>query len=156
MIEIRRLLLRAWHGVIGGIAGGVVFGVLMAGMNVLPMVGMLVGIPSAFAGFAVHMAVSIFVGGTFGLMFGGLGKSYPRSAIAGVTYGVVWWVLGPLTLMPTFLGMGIHFAQAGSPTNLASLAGHILFGFIAGLVFHTVNRRASAELSQTLRNRSDA
>ena len=38
-------------GVYGGLAGGVVFGALMAMMGMLPMIGMMVGVPSAVVGF---------------------------------------------------------------------------------------------------------
>ncbi|MGH3449311.1 MAG: hypothetical protein ACRDQW_01005, partial [Haloechinothrix sp.] len=49
---------RAVNGAIAGVAGGIVFGMLMAMMGMLPMVGMLIGVDNAIVGFLVHLANS--------------------------------------------------------------------------------------------------
>ena len=59
-----------WSGVIGGLAGGVAFGMMMAMMGMLPMIGKMVGRPSAFAGFVVHMMISAGIGASFAVPFG--------------------------------------------------------------------------------------
>ncbi len=47
----------------------------------------------------------------------------PRSAARtnalalGLAYGVVWWILGALLVMPTWLGMGPQVAQAFTNAN---------------------------------------
>ncbi len=42
-------------GAYGGLAGGVVFGAMMGMMGMLPMIGKMVGLPSVFTGFLVHL-----------------------------------------------------------------------------------------------------
>ncbi len=50
------------HGVYGGLAGGVVFGALMAMMGMLPMIGNMVGVPWPWVGFFVHLMISATIG----------------------------------------------------------------------------------------------
>ena len=59
------------NGVYGGLAGGAVFGVMMGMMGMLPMIGQMVGAPSALVGFVVHMPNSAIIGAAFAVVFGG-------------------------------------------------------------------------------------
>ena len=86
------------------------------------------------AGFVVHMAISAGIGATFGI---GLDVTGLRaSAGLGLAYGLVWWVLGPLTLMPLFMGMGlgVNWTVAAMSQALPSLVGHLVFGTVLGVV----------------------
>ena len=129
------LVQRLIGGVVGGIAGGIVFGAMMGMMGMLPMVASVVGSQSPFVGFLYHMFNSVIIGALFGLVFGGLSHTYGQGAGWGLLYGVIWWVLGPLILMPLMLEMGVQFGAALSPMNLMSLVGHLIYGLITGLVY---------------------
>jgi uncharacterized membrane protein YagU involved in acid resistance len=122
-------------GVVGGIAGGLVFGAWMAMMGMLPMVASVVGSQSPLVGFLYHMFNSVIIGALFGLLFGVLSRTYGQGALFGLIYGVIWWVLGPMILMPLMLGMGLQFGAAFTPPMLMSLAGHLAYGLITGLVY---------------------
>jgi hypothetical protein len=128
---------RVVGGIVGGLAGGVVFGALMGAMGMLPMVAGLVGSPSAVVGFLVHM------GAAFGGLFGGRIASLPQGAAWGLGYGVIWWVLGPLVIMPLMMGMGLQLGAALSGPMLMSLVGHLLYGGVAGAVYAWFVGRAS-------------
>lgn len=127
-------------GVIGGLVGGVVFGVMMASMDMLPMVGMLIGQQNALVGFVVHMVISAFIGATFGVITTRLSRTLSSLAIAGGVYGIVWWVLGALILMPLMLGMNQMVLQIGQP-QIMSLIGHVLFGVVMGVIFKLAGER---------------
>jgi hypothetical protein len=129
------LVQRIIGGVVGGIVGGLVFGVMMAMMGMLPMVAMVVGSESATIGFLYHMFNSVVIGALFGLIFGGLSHTYGQGAAWGLLYGIIWWVLGPLVLMPLMLGMGLQFGMALAPPMLMSLGGHLIYGLLTGLVY---------------------
>ena len=129
------LVQRIIGGVVGGIAGGLIFGVLMAMMGMLPMVAMVVGSESATVGFLYHMFNSVVIGALFGLIFGSLSHAYAQGAGWSLLYGVIWWVLGPLVLMPLLLGMGLQFGMAFAPPMLMSLVGHLIYGLLTGLVY---------------------
>lgn len=129
------------RGIIGGIAGGVVFGIMMAMMNMLPMVGMLIGNDSPIIGFGVHMVISIIIGATYGA----IGTRIPNNnwgivVGAGVVYGIIWWVLGALVLMPLMMGMNEMVLQIGD-MQWMSLMGHIVFGVILTVVYKVQSDR---------------
>ncbi len=136
--EPETLQARLRAGVAGGLAGGLVFGALMHTMGMMPMVAMLIGSQSIAVGWIVHLAISVFVGGTFALVTAGKTLSRGGSALAGTGYGALWWVLGPLLIMPARLGMKL---LAVSSMTMQSLAGHLMYGLVLGLVFAAVGRR---------------
>ncbi len=136
------------HGLISGLGGGVVFGVMMGMMGMLPMIGKMIGIPTATAGFVVHMLISGAIGISFAILFNWFVRGV-RSGIAyGLLFGAVWWLLGPLTLMPFFTGMGlgVNWNLAAASQMLSSLFGHLLYGLMLGAVYVLLRfREDSAE-----------
>ena len=128
-------------GVVGGVAGGLVFGVMMAAMGMLPMVASVVGSNSALIGFLYHMFNSVVIGAIFGLLFGAQSHNYGLGAALGLLYGAIWWVLGPMILMPLLLGMALQFGAVFTPPMLMSLVGHLLYGLITGLVYVAYTHR---------------
>lgn len=125
------------RGVYGGLAGGVVFGAMMGMMGMLPMIGKMVGSPHALVGFLVHMVNSAIIGAGFAVVFGRVADGVGAGLFSGLLYGSVWWFLGPLTLMPLFLGMGlgVNWNATAAVAMLPSLAGHLMYGAILGTVF---------------------
>ena len=51
-----------------------------------------------------------------------------------MTYGVLWWVLGALILMPALLGM-FQMIFVIEQMQWMSLLGHIIFGEVLALSF---------------------
>jgi len=134
---------RIAHGIIGGLLGGVAFGMMMGMMGVLPMIGKMIGQPTVLAGWAVHLFISAAIGGSFGLLLGGYAHSLARSLKAGFAYGALWWLLGPLTLMPLFLGMGlgVNWNLTAAANALPSLVGHVIFGGLLAAYFGVFGQR---------------
>lgn len=122
---------RVTAGAVGGIAGGLVFGMLMAMMGMLPMVASMAGSDSALAGFGIHMMISVLIGLGLVVPFAALLRSYGKGALVGLGYGAIWWVLGPLLIMPAVLGMPLFMVDAMAG---ASLLGHLLYGVTLALV----------------------
>lgn len=128
------------HGVYGGMAGGVVFGAMMGMLGMLPMIGkMVVGHSSATAGFLAHLMISAMIGAGVAVT---LGRSVSSGTIGkelgrGMAYGGVWWVLGPVTLIPLMMGMGLGtgWNVAAAIHQLPSLMGHLLYGGILGITY---------------------
>lgn len=131
-------------GVIGGLTGGLVFGMMMGMMGMLPMIASLVGSESATVGFLVHMLISVVFGVGFAMVLGRRVHSHGSGAGLGALYGLFLWVLGPLMMMPVMMGMGLQFANAFSTQNLMSLAGHLMFGVVLGLVYSALVSRRPA------------
>lgn len=124
--------MRVAAGVAGGLIGGVVFGVLMQMMDMLPMVAMLVGSDSMAVGWLVHLAISAFIGVTFAVLLGKWATGIAVSVALGMGYGIIWWVLGGLILMPAKLGMGVFTLNTMA---WQSLMGHLIYGALLGAAY---------------------
>ena len=127
-------------GAVAGVGGGLVFGVMMGMMGMLPMVGVLVGQQNALVGLVVHLLISAFIGATYGFIATRLPLSMAVSTIAGGVYGIVWWVLGALIMMPLMLGMSQMVFVIGGPQWM-SLLGHLIFGVVMGALFVPLAKR---------------
>jgi uncharacterized membrane protein YagU involved in acid resistance len=127
-------------GAAAGLAGGVVFGVMMAMMGMLPMVGMLVQADNAIAGYIVHMAISASIGIVYGLVAGRFTLSAKNAVIGGIINGVVWWILGALLMMPLLLGMTQMVFVIGQ-TQWMSLIGHLMYGLVTAFAFIPLAKR---------------
>lgn len=129
----------------GGLVGGVVFGLMMQMMTaptpdggqmpVIAMVGQIVGSPTVGAGWAYHLFNSAVIGAVFGWLLGGRVHTYASALGWGAAYGVAWWILGGLILMPVFLGMPAFAPLMMPPMQMVaigSLVGHLIYGLILG------------------------
>lgn len=141
-LTMQRLDMRALRlGALAGLIGGVPFGIMMGMMGMMPMIGMLVRVDSAFAGVLVHAAISAITGAIYGFLAVRFPLTWRNAVIGGFVYGVIWWVLGALILMPAILGMFQMIFVIGS-TQWMSLLGHIIFGEVLALSFVWLYRRA--------------
>ncbi|MDA2932809.1 hypothetical protein MYX82_00545 [Acidobacteria bacterium AH-259-D05] len=124
-------------GVYAGLAGGAVFGAMMALMGMLPMIGQMVGHPSPVTGFLVHVVISVVIGASFVVFFHPVLHSTSGGLGYGLLYGGVWWFLGPLTIMPLLMGMGlgVNWNASAAFAMLPSLVGHLIYGAILGLSY---------------------
>ncbi len=143
--SLRNLLM----GQAGGVLGGLLFTLVMASIGALPVVASLVGSESPFVGMLVHLAISIFVGSTFGLLFPRDAANYGMAMSWGLLYGLLWWLLGPLTLFPALLGQPVEWSLTAAATNYAPLIGHLFYGLGLGLLFHYLARRYDPETTSS-------
>jgi hypothetical protein len=140
-------------GIVAGLIAGVVFGIMMQMMSaptpdgkqvpMMQMVAMVVGSESVAIGWLYHLFNSAVIGAIFGWLFGSRLSGYGEGLLWGGIYGIIWWVLGGLILMPVFLGMP-PFAPLMMPPMLmvaiGSLMGHIIYGLILGAGFVWLRR----------------
>jgi uncharacterized membrane protein YagU involved in acid resistance len=134
------LVSRGIAGAAAGIAGGIVFGMLMAMRGMLPMIAGLVGSSSPVVGALVHLVISAGIGALFGLLAAGIANRIGPLLAAGAGYGVVWWVLGPLLIMPAMLGKPLF---ALNKTAVMSLMGHVVYGLVTAAVLYGIRRRSA-------------
>ena len=77
------------------------------------------------------------IGAKFAVLFGNRIDNPGRGVGYGLAFGATWWVLGPLTLMPLFMGMGlgVNWNFQAATQMLPSLVGHLVFGALLGWVY---------------------
>jgi hypothetical protein len=141
-LSTQKLDMRAlWMGALAGLIGGIPFGIMMGMMGMMPMIGMLVRVESAFVGVLVHAAISAITGAIYGFFAVRFPQTWRVAVLAGFVYGVIWWVLGALVLMPALLGM-FQMIFVIEQMQWMSLLGHIIFGEVLALSFVWLYRRA--------------
>lgn len=122
-------------GILASLAGGLAFTVVMVETGALPVVASLVGRSSSMTGFMVHMVISAIIGATYGLLFRREAYNYGAGLAWGLVYGLLWWFLGPLTLMPILLGAEVQWSLASALGAYPSLIGHLAYGGSTALVY---------------------
>jgi uncharacterized membrane protein YagU involved in acid resistance len=128
-------------GVLASIAGGLAFTIVMVETGALPVVASLIGLESAVEGFLVHMTISAIIGATYGLLFRQEAYTYGAGLAWGLVYGLIWWFVGPLTLMPILLGAEVQWSLTLALGAYPSLIGHLAYGAITALVYQLLLRR---------------
>jgi uncharacterized membrane protein YagU involved in acid resistance len=118
-------------GVLGGLAGGLVFGMLMQMMGRMEMVAKLVGGSGSLVGWGVHLVISAVIGAIFVPVVAGRLAGSGSALALGAGYGLIWWVLGALVLMPAKLGMPLF--QVGL-SSIQSIMGHMIYGVVLAMV----------------------
>jgi hypothetical protein len=132
-------------GMLGGLAGGTVMGILLSILMPSVIQGAipaLVGLQGGLAGWIVHMVISAILGVVFAVVvsvpaLGRFTDSIGPSAVLGLVYGVVLWVLLAALLMPVWLS-GVRFGMAPPFPNFAlpgSLPAHIVYGIVLGALY---------------------
>jgi len=127
-------------GGIAGLVGGWAFGKWMARVNFFPLIAGLVGSTSYGVGVTLHFVFALIIGATFGLLFQRDVRGYGSSLGWGVGYGLFWWFLGPLTLLPIFQGNSVNWSSTHGAELFGSLVGHVVYGVLVGLIYAVLDR----------------
>jgi uncharacterized membrane protein YagU involved in acid resistance len=136
-----RVLYSLQWGAVASLAGGLLFSLVMLATGVLPIVATLVGGSSPVLGFLVHMCISAMVGMSYGVLFQREAPNFASGVAWGLLYGLIWWFIGPLTLMPILLGGSFTWTTTAAGALLPSLIGHLLYGGATATVFLLLERR---------------
>jgi uncharacterized membrane protein YagU involved in acid resistance len=136
-----RALYSLQWGMLASLAGGLLFSLVMLATGVLPIVANLVAGSSSVLGFLVHMCISAMVGMSYGVLFRREAPNFASGVAWGLLYGLIWWFIGPLTLMPILLGGSFTWTTTAAGALLPSLIGHLLYGGATAAVFLLLERR---------------
>jgi len=127
-------------GAVAGLAGGWAFGRWMAEQGFFLVIADLVGSDSGRVGEVLHYLIAIVIGISFGLLFQRDIRGAGSSLIWGMTYGLFWWFLGALTLMPLLRGERPDWSLAAASAVIGSLIGHVVYGMLAGAAYALLDR----------------
>ncbi|GLZ07727.1 hypothetical protein Acsp03_51930 [Actinomadura sp. NBRC 104412] len=130
----------ALPGALAGLAGGVVFAAAMGSLGTLPAVAALVRSDSAWVGLALHLAIAALVGAGFGLLAAHQRIRSSELLFWGLAYGVFWWFLGTLTLLPLLTGTPLTWSLEAAQAAVPSLLGHLYYGAVTAVAFALLHR----------------
>jgi hypothetical protein len=136
-----RVLHSLGHGAVASLMGGVLFTVVLWAIGFLPKVANIVGGSSLILGFMVNMVISALIGMSYGLLFRYEAPDFGSGVAWGLVYGLIWWFIGPLTLLPILLGGTFNWTTETAGALLPSLIGHLIYGAATAVVFLALERR---------------
>ena len=128
------------RGVVAGLVGGLVFTSVMVETG-LSNVADLIGGTSPVTGFFVHLVIANLVGASYGLLFQRQAYDIGSALGWGATYGFIWWIIGPLTLMPALLGTTPEWTADVAAGVFPNLIGHLGYGAGLGITFYLLEAR---------------
>jgi uncharacterized membrane protein YagU involved in acid resistance len=128
-------------GALAGLVGGLVSIPVMDATGILPKIA---GLDTGFGGIRgplIHLVVSLGIGMTYGLLFRDEAPSIGLGVPWGFLFGMIWWYVGPLTLLPLIL-TGVYDWRASAAAALfPSLLGHLIYGGVTAFTFLLLERR---------------
>jgi len=128
-------------GALAGLVGGLVSIPVMAATGILPKIA---GLDSTFGGargIVIHLAVSVGIGMTYGLLFRNEASSLGLGVPWGFLFGLIWWYVGPLTLLPLTLTGVYDWRASAASALLPSLIGHLIYGGATAFTFLLLEQR---------------
>ena len=123
-----------WGG-LAGLVGGIVSSPVLLVTGILPKIA---GPGTSFAGargLLIHLAISALIGASYGLLFRDEASSFGLGVAWGWLFGLIWWYLGPLTLLPMLLAGQIDWRPEAAASLLPLLPGHLIYGAVTAFVF---------------------
>jgi hypothetical protein len=144
----------AKNGVFAGLIVGALFGILLQITDVSTPGGRRITMMALIAesarsssmiiGWAYHLFDCAILGAIFGAVLGPRTRTFGEGFRNGPLYGLAWWALGGIVLMPFLLAMSVFSPQTVAPfpgLAMKSLIGHVVFGALLGPVFVALRRR---------------
>ena len=127
-------------GGLAGVVGGTVFAWWMWRSGQLVYVAALIGSRSPLVGLALHFMLALTIGGSFGLFFQQDVRGYGSSMGWGLAYGMLWWFLGPLTLLALAKKELPDWSVDRARELFNLLPAHIVYGLLLGLIYATLDQ----------------
>jgi hypothetical protein len=125
--------------VFGGFAG-VIGSWALAQVNFFLLIAGLVHSESMVLGVTLHFLFALIIGATFGVLFQADVRGYGSSMSWGAAYGLLWWFIGPLTILPKWQGYALDWSPERGGALFGSLVSHIIYGLVVGLIYSVLDR----------------
>jgi hypothetical protein len=98
-------------------------------------------------GLFFYLLVATLIGMAFGILFRNESANLGTGVAWGWLFGLMWWYLGPLTLLPLLLTGVCDWSTDAVSAMLPSLIGHLIFGAVTAFVFLMLEGRYKRWLS---------
>ncbi len=135
-----RLIHTVQWGAAAGIAGGLLYALVLLATGSWGQIAAVVGGISPLLGFVVHLLISVLVGASYGILFQREAPNLVSGIAWGLCYGLIGWFIGPLTLLPASQGAAL-WTQAQAREQFPSLVGQLIYGAVAAGAFWLLERR---------------
>jgi hypothetical protein len=135
-----RLFRSLQWGALAGFAGGLGSSPFMFAAHMLSNVAGVATQLSSVTGLLVHLLVSTCIGMSYGILFRDEASNLAMAGAWGWVFGLIWWYVGPLTLLPLVLTGEIDWRITAASALLPSLLGHLIYGACTASLFYILER----------------
>jgi NADH dehydrogenase len=129
-------------GAVSGLIGGSVFAWGLVNQDMMVKMAGFLGVDAPGAGILLHLLLSALLGAAFGTIFRYHPDSYATSISFGVLFGLLAWIIVPLTISPILVGMSPEWSASEAAAAFPFLIGYLLFGAVTGLSFYVLQTLA--------------
>ena len=143
----RKLRYNILHGLIAGIFGGLVYGISLGYQGRLPVLASILGGSSFVFGASVHIFMSALNGVLFSLLVQRQIGQRGETMFWGMVFGVVLWLIGPLTVMPILTGSLVAWNLGVIQNAFPDLIGHLWFGAVTAIILSLLQHSKSIKLT---------
>ena len=98
---------------------------------------------STVAGYFVTILVGAMLGAAFGALVRGQRHGVGENLFWGMSYGILLWVLGELTLIPLLTEGAFAWDLSAAQASLPALVGFLIYGSLTGLLLALLTLRGS-------------
>lgn len=120
-------------GIIAGLSAGLVNAGLLAALTGPRAMGVLSGAEEPATGLVIHLILSALSGITYAWLFNPIPDSDAEGLASGLAYGLLWWMILSLNLIPIVLGEGPQWEVEAVASAFPALVGYLFQGAIVGL-----------------------
>ena len=125
-------------GALAGLVAGAVTGGLLADQDAMAGAGL--AARGAQSGFALYLIVSVLLGAVFGAVVGFERAATAADVSGGLIFGLLRFVLLPLTLVPLLAGHRVRWSVDELASAFPELVASLGYGALTAVVFHGVSR----------------
>lgn len=137
---------RLLAGVLSGFIAGVVTGLILCGMWMLPALALLATRIDLFTGFILTVVVGVVLGLVYGLVVGRAGEQDWSALLVGLVLGAAAWLAIPVLLIPLTLGLSSPYMNP--QLHLSSLVAFLVQGLTISLGYRYFIHRADRKESR--------
>ncbi|HHY45432.1 MAG TPA: hypothetical protein GX512_06970 [Firmicutes bacterium] len=129
-----------YAGLLAGLVAGLVSGIMLQLMWVLTPLSLLLSLPpNPSTGWIPHLIISLIFGIVFAFVAEAFLPGRSGAVAGGLITGLLAWIVGPLTLVPLWIGLPPQYTLASR--WLKVLAAYLAYGLVLGEVFHAFRER---------------
>lgn len=131
-----QLLRDAVAGGVAGLVGGLVFWLAFQAQGTAVTGHGLLGLNLSGLWLVPHLLVATLLGAILGAIIRYEPLGYAAATSIGLFYGLLLWIVGPITLGAALSGQGPTWSLSAASAAFPSLIGHLFYGGLTGISFY--------------------
>ncbi|MFB6284272.1 MAG: hypothetical protein ABEK59_10135 [Halobacteria archaeon] len=131
-------------GSLSAIPGGIIYVALIWYVGRAEYISRIVGAQSTSVGIVVAMIIALIIGMIYGVLYRYESPNLGTAVLWGFVYGVIWWYVGILTLLPEIITGQATWTHQAIDIGMPLLIGQMIYGSLTAAIFYIFEYREKA------------